>query len=59
MSESPLESVKSDIAIEFDNSQQAKIIYDSIILELFYLRIKFFNYYMNINLLNYLFLMPI
>ncbi|WP_296879346.1 KEOPS complex subunit Pcc1 [uncultured Methanobrevibacter sp.] len=33
MSESPLESVKSDIAIEFDNSQQAKIIYDSIILE--------------------------
>ena len=31
--ESPLESVKSDIAIEFDSNEQAKIIYDSIILE--------------------------
>lgn len=30
---SPLESVKSDIAIEFENPKQAKIIYDSIILE--------------------------
>ena len=29
----PLESVKSDIAIEFENPKQAKIIYDSIILE--------------------------
>ena len=33
MNESPLESVKSDIVIEFENSNQAKIIYDSIILE--------------------------
>ncbi|MBE6491439.1 KEOPS complex subunit Pcc1 [uncultured Methanobrevibacter sp.] len=33
MSEGPLESVKSDIAIEFESSAQAKIIYDSIILE--------------------------
>ena len=32
-SKSPLESVKSDIAIEFENPKQAKIIYDSIILE--------------------------
>lgn len=31
--ESPLESVKSDIAIEFESAGQAKIIYDSIILE--------------------------
>ncbi|AMD17269.1 hypothetical protein TL18_04060 [Methanobrevibacter sp. YE315] len=31
--ESPLESVKSNIVIEFDNSHQAKIIYDSILLE--------------------------
>ena len=31
--ESPLESVKSDIAIEFENASQAKIVYDSIILE--------------------------
>ncbi len=31
--ESPLESVKSDISVEFDNSAQAKIVYDSIILE--------------------------
>jgi KEOPS complex subunit Pcc1 len=31
--ESPLESVKSDIAVEFENESQAKIIYDSIILE--------------------------
>ena len=31
--ETPLESVKSDISIEFDNSKDAKIIYDSIILE--------------------------
>ncbi len=30
---SPLESVKSDIAIEFENPTQAKIIHDSIILE--------------------------
>ena len=33
MNESPLESVKSNIVIEFENSKQAKIIYDSIILE--------------------------
>ncbi len=32
-SKSPLESVKSDIAIEFENPKQAKIIHDSIILE--------------------------
>jgi KEOPS complex subunit Pcc1 len=31
--ESPLESVKSDIVVEFENEKQAKIIYDSIILE--------------------------
>ncbi|WP_299524282.1 KEOPS complex subunit Pcc1 [uncultured Methanobrevibacter sp.] len=31
--DTPLESVKSDIAIEFENQKQAKIIYDSIILE--------------------------
>ena len=31
--ESPLESVKSDISIEFEDDLQAKIIYDSIILE--------------------------
>ena len=31
--ESPLESVKSNIAIEFESDDQAKIIYDSIILE--------------------------
>ena len=31
--ETPLESVKSDITIEFDNSKDAEIIYDSIILE--------------------------
>ena len=31
--ESPLESVKSDIVIEFEDDLQAKIIYDSIILE--------------------------
>ena len=31
--ESPLESVKSNIVIEFDSSSQAKIIYDSILLE--------------------------
>ena len=30
---SPLESVKSQISVEFENSNQAKIIYDSIILE--------------------------
>ena len=30
---SPLESVKSNINIELDNPAQAKIIYDSIILE--------------------------
>ena len=30
---SPLESVKSEIDIEFENSKQAEIIYDSIILE--------------------------
>ena len=31
--ESPLERVKSNIVIEFENSSQAKIIYDSILLE--------------------------
>ena len=31
--DSPLESIKSDIAIEFENQKQAKIIYESIILE--------------------------
>ena len=31
--DSPLESVKSQICVEFDNSKQAEIIYDSIILE--------------------------
>ena len=31
--ESPLERVRSNIAIEFDNVEQAKIIYDSILLE--------------------------
>lgn len=31
--DSPLESVKSQISVEFENSKQAKIIYDSIILE--------------------------
>ena len=31
--ESPLESVKSNIAVEFENENQAKIVYDSIILE--------------------------
>ncbi len=31
--ESPLESVKSDISVEFNNRIQAKIVYDSIILE--------------------------
>ena len=31
--ESPLESVKSNIVIEFENSGQAKIVYDSILLE--------------------------
>ena len=31
--ETPLESVKSDITIEFDNVKDAKIVYDSIILE--------------------------
>ena len=31
--ESPLESVKSNITIEFESSSQARIIYDSIILE--------------------------
>ena len=31
--DSPLESIKSDIAIEFENQMQAKIIYESIILE--------------------------
>lgn len=30
---SPLERVKSNIAIEFDDDAQAKIIYDSILLE--------------------------
>ncbi|MDO5824298.1 KEOPS complex subunit Pcc1 [Methanobrevibacter sp.] len=29
----PLESVKSNIVIEFENENQAKIIYDSILLE--------------------------
>lgn len=31
--DSPLESIKSYIAIEFENQKQAKIIYESIILE--------------------------
>ena len=31
--DSPLESIKSDIAIEFENQKQAKIIYESINLE--------------------------
>ena len=31
--ESPLESVKSDIVVEFENADQAKIVYDSILLE--------------------------
>jgi len=31
--DSPLERVKSNIAVEFESSSQAKIIYDSIILE--------------------------
>lgn len=31
--ESPLERVKSNIAIEFENPTQAKIIYDAILLE--------------------------
>lgn len=31
--DSPLESIKSDIAIEFENQKQAEIIYESIILE--------------------------
>lgn len=31
--ESPLERVRSNIAIEFEDNAQAKIIYDSIILE--------------------------
>lgn len=30
---SPLEGVKSNIAVEFETSSQAKIIYDSILLE--------------------------
>ena len=33
ISQSPLQSVKSDIVIEFDNPKQAKLIYESIILE--------------------------
>jgi KEOPS complex subunit Pcc1 len=31
--DSPLERVKSNIAVEFEDGNQAKIIYDSIILE--------------------------
>ena len=31
--ETPLESVKSNISVEFESSTQAKIIYDAIILE--------------------------
>ncbi|MEE1335668.1 KEOPS complex subunit Pcc1 [Methanobrevibacter sp.] len=31
--ESPLERVKSNIAVEFESSSQAKIVYDAIILE--------------------------
>ncbi len=31
--ETPLESVKSNISVEFEDSSQAKIIYDAIILE--------------------------
>ena len=32
-SQSPLESVKSNITVELENAAQAKIIYDSIVLE--------------------------
>lgn len=31
--DSPLESVRSNMAVEFESSSQAKIVYDSIILE--------------------------
>ena len=31
--ESPLESVKSNISVEFESDSQAEIVYDSIILE--------------------------
>ncbi len=31
--ETPLESVRSNISVEFENSRQAEIIYDAIILE--------------------------
>ena len=31
--ETPLESVKSNISVEFENDAQAKIIYDAIVLE--------------------------
>ncbi|MBE6500315.1 MAG: hypothetical protein E7Z80_07225 [Methanobrevibacter thaueri] len=31
--ESPLESVKSNIVVDFENSNQARIVYDAIILE--------------------------
>ena len=31
--ESPLESVKSNISVEFEDARQAKIIYDAIVLE--------------------------
>lgn len=31
---SPIEEINNKITIEFDNNQQAKIIYDSIILEI-------------------------
>ena len=43
MSEGPLESVKSDIVIEFESSAQAKIIYDSIILEFIKSILSIFN----------------
>ena len=33
INESPLQSVKSNIVVEFDNESQAKIIYESILLE--------------------------
>ena len=31
--QSPLESVKSDICVEFDDEIQSKIVYESILLE--------------------------
>lgn len=34
LEKSPIEEINNKITIEFDNNQQAKIIYDSIILEI-------------------------